>query len=82
MTARPFRRDLVGENDQRAVALMLKVFGGDQDRARAVWAFAHGMVSLELAGRFPGADLSAAWDVGLAALRSPDRTGHEGHPAG
>lgn len=82
MTARPFRRDLVGENDQRAVALMLKVFGGDQDRARAVWAFAHGMVSLELADRFPGADLSAAWDVGLAALRSPDRTGHEGHPAG
>jgi hypothetical protein len=42
---------------------------GDQDRARAIWAFAHGMTILELDGRFPaGADLDAAWARGVAAL--------------
>jgi len=40
--------------------------GGDPDRARAAWAFAHGMTILELDGRFPpGADLDAAWAAGL-----------------
>lgn len=39
------------------------------DAARAVWAFAHGMTILELDGRFPpGADIDAAWRVGLAAF--------------
>jgi AcrR family transcriptional regulator len=43
--------------------------GGDPDRARAVWAFAHGMTILELDGRFPpDADLDAAWASGIAAL--------------
>lgn len=42
---------------------------GDPDRARAVWAFAHGMTILELDGRFPpDADLGAAWSSGIAAL--------------
>jgi Tetracyclin repressor-like, C-terminal domain len=43
--------------------------GGDPDRARALYAFAHGMVILELGGRFPdGADLDAAWARGLRAF--------------
>jgi AcrR family transcriptional regulator len=43
--------------------------GGDEARARAAWAFAHGMTILELDGRFPpGADLDAAWASGLRAL--------------
>ena len=42
---------------------------GDPDRARAAWAFAHGMTLLELDGRFPpGADLDAAWASGIVAL--------------
>jgi AcrR family transcriptional regulator len=42
---------------------------GDQDRARAAWAFAHGMTILELDGRFPpGADLDAAWENGVSFL--------------
>jgi len=42
---------------------------GYRDRARAAWAFAHGMVQLELAGRFPpDADLDAAWEAGLRAF--------------
>ena len=45
--------------------------GGDPDRARAVWAFAHGMTILELDGRFPfDADLDAAWSAGIAAFGS------------
>lgn len=42
---------------------------GDPDRARALWAFAHGMAILELDGRFPpDADLDAAWRIGIAAF--------------
>ena len=42
---------------------------GDPDRARALWAFAHGMAILEIDGRFPpGADLDAAWRTGIAAF--------------
>ncbi|MGW1814548.1 TetR/AcrR family transcriptional regulator [Streptomyces sp. NPDC002125] len=52
-----------------AAAPLLRASGGDIDRARAAWAFAHGMVVLELNGRFPpGADLSAAWEAGIAAF--------------
>ncbi len=48
--------------------------GGDPDRARAAWAFAHGMTILELDGRFPpGADLDAAWAAGIGALAEPGR---------
>jgi AcrR family transcriptional regulator len=51
-----------------AAAPLLKTVGSVR-RARAVWAFFHGMVQLELAGRFePGADLDAAWRAGLASF--------------
>ena len=41
----------------------------DRDLARAAFAFAHGMMILELNGRFPAdADLDAAWRRGTAAL--------------
>jgi WHG domain-containing protein len=44
---------------------------GNQDLARAVWAFAHGMVQLELARRFPpGADLDSAWQEGITAFQA------------
>jgi hypothetical protein len=34
-----------------------------------MWAFAHGMVSLEIDGRFPPqADLDEAWRAGLTAF--------------
>ena len=52
-------------------APLLKTVGSVR-RARAAWAFFHGMVQLELAGRFePGADLDAAWRAGLAAFTRP-----------
>jgi hypothetical protein len=54
--------------EERAAAPLVRA-ASSQDRARAVWAFAHGMVALELSGRFPpDADLDAAWRTGIAAL--------------
>ncbi len=54
-----------------AAAPLLKTVGSVR-RARAAWAFFHGMVQLELAGRFEsGADLDAAWRAGLSAFSRP-----------
>jgi len=71
-TERPLPRDHLPEGlEQRAAAPVLEATG-DQDRARALWAFTHGMVQLELARRFPpDADLDAAWREGLAAFARP-----------
>jgi AcrR family transcriptional regulator len=57
--------------EERAALPLVDAVGGNPDLARAVWAFAHGMLILELDDRFPPhADLDAAWRVGLAALRA------------
>jgi AcrR family transcriptional regulator len=57
--------------EDRAAAPVLRV-AGSRARARAVWAFAHGMVMLELDHRFPpDADLEAAWRAGVAAFQPP-----------
>jgi AcrR family transcriptional regulator len=54
----------------RTAGPLLRV-AGSQARARAVWAFAHGMVMLELDQRFPpDADLDAAWRAGIAAFQA------------
>ncbi|MGH3034600.1 MAG: TetR/AcrR family transcriptional regulator [Gaiellaceae bacterium] len=67
MTDRPLPRErLTPGVEARAAQPVAEAVGGDQDVARAVWAFAHGMVILELNGRFPpDADLDAAWRRGL-----------------
>jgi AcrR family transcriptional regulator len=55
--------------EERTAAPLLRV-AGSRARARAVWAFAHGMVMLELDHRFPAdADLDAAWRAGIAAFQ-------------
>ena len=62
MTERPLARDLLPPGLEDEVAAPLVAALGDEHRARAAWASAHGMASLELAGRFPeGADVDAAW---------------------
>lgn len=70
MTDRPLARERLPEGlEARAQAPLVAAAGGDQDRARAVWAFAHGMVTLEQAGRFPpGAGLDRAWAIALEGL--------------
>jgi len=55
--------------EDRTAAPVLRV-AGSQARARALWAFAHGMVMLELDHRFPpDADLDRAWQAGIAAFQ-------------
>lgn len=70
VTEGPLPRHALPEGlEYRAAAPLLRACGHDMDRARAVWAFAHGMVTLEIHGRFPpGADLAAAWRTGVRAL--------------
>lgn len=70
MTERPLPREVLPEGaEARAAAPVVAAVGGDPDLARAVWAFAHGMVHLELAGRFPlDAELDAAWRAATEAF--------------
>ncbi|MFB7368623.1 TetR/AcrR family transcriptional regulator [Streptomyces sp. NPDC056222] len=62
--------------EDRAATPLARAVHGDIEIARSFWAFAHGMVVLELDGRFPpGADLDAAWRTGCDAFAQaiPDR---------
>ncbi len=69
MNDRPLRRDLLPPGVEARAAAPLLAAVGSIDRARAAWAFAHGMTILELNGRFPpDADLDAAWRAGIRAL--------------
>ncbi len=78
MMERPLPRErLTPGVEERGAAVVVAATGGDTDAARAAFAFAHGMVILELNGRFPpAADLDAAWRKGIDAFRpdpAPDR---------
>lgn len=65
------RERLVPGVEERAAAPLVEAFAGDLEAARAAWAFAHGMVILELDGRFPpGVDLDGAWRSGIDALQT------------
>ena len=75
---------LLPGSEERAVIPAVRAAGGDRDLARAAWAFAHGMMILELNNRFPAdADLDAAWQRGMASLDPSDgvsgleRSGHD-----
>jgi AcrR family transcriptional regulator len=71
LTERPLPRERLEPGlEERAAAPVIAAAGGDADLGRALWAFAHGMVSLELNDRFPAdADLDAAWRDGIDAFR-------------
>jgi AcrR family transcriptional regulator len=77
MTDSPLpRAELPTGIEDAAAAPLVAAVDGDIDRARALWAFAHGMVSLELAERFPpDADLDTAWTTGIDRLSSPTTSG-------
>lgn len=69
MNDRPLARDLLPPGlEDAAVAPVVSVFGA-RATARVAWALAHGLVSLELADRFPAdADLGAAWEEAIRVL--------------
>lgn len=75
MTERELDRGLLTPGvEERAGLPIYEAVGRDRDRARAAWAFAHGMTILELNRRFPrDADLEAAWERGLDAFRPSRR---------
>ena len=77
MSSGPLPRHLLPAGVEEAAALpLVRAVGGDPDQARAVWAFAHGMVILELDGRFPpDADLDGAWHAGLTTFAALVRDG-------
>jgi len=77
MMDRPLPRERLQPGlEDRAAAALVAAAGGDPDAARAAFAFAHGMVVLELNDRFPpGADLAAAWRRGVAAFRPAGEPG-------
>lgn len=70
INGQPLPRDQIADGiEERSIATVLKAFGGDRQRARAAWAFAHGMVTLELVDRFPpGTDLEQTWRIGITAI--------------
>ncbi|CAM5468678.1 TetR family transcriptional regulator [Streptomyces spiroverticillatus] len=78
--SRPLARTALPEGlEDRAALPLARAVQGDIDIARSFWAFAHGMVVLELDGRFPpGADLDAAWRTGCEAFAQAKRAGSQG----
>jgi AcrR family transcriptional regulator len=71
-----YQRDLdrsdpeVAEAELAAALALRDACGGDLGAARVIWAFAHGMVNLELSDRFPpGTDVEELWSRGLGQLR-------------
>jgi len=75
MTERPLPRDELPPGvEDRTAATLIDAAGGDRDLARAIWAFAHGMVQLELADRFPpDAELDKAWEQAVRAFEAAAR---------
>jgi AcrR family transcriptional regulator len=71
MTQRELDRARIKPGVEAAAARpLVDAFGGDEDLARAAFAFVHGMTLLELDNRFPpGADIDAAWTRGVDALK-------------
>jgi AcrR family transcriptional regulator len=66
MTERPLPRDQLPEGLEARTAAPLVRATGDPIRARAAWAFIHGLTLLELNGRLPSDDLTEpAWRVGI-----------------
>ena len=68
-TGGELRRELLPDGLEAWAAEPVVTVAGGEHRARATWAFAHGMTILELDGRFPpDADLDAAWEEGIKSL--------------
>ena len=75
MTDRPLPRERLPAGLEYRAAAPLAQAMGSVAGARAAWALAHGLVMLEINGRFPAdADVDAAWDAGMSALERIRRT--------
>lgn len=76
MTDRKLERELLEAGAELAgMQPLLEYFGETESNhplARSAWAWAHGLASLEIAGRFPrGADVDEAWRMLVTKLATP-----------
>jgi AcrR family transcriptional regulator len=68
-TSGRLRRDLLPECLEEWAGQPFFFAAGDPHRSQALWSFAHGMVILEIDGRYPeGSDLDRTWRAGAAAF--------------
>lgn len=68
-TSGRLRRDLLPECLEEWAGQPFFLAAGDQYRSQALWSFAHGMVILEVDGRYPdGSDLDRTWQAGASAF--------------
>ncbi len=68
-TSGRLRRDLLPECLEEWAGQPFFFAAGDPFRSQALWSFAHGMVILEIDGRYPdGSDLDRTWQAGAAAF--------------
>jgi AcrR family transcriptional regulator len=71
-TAGPLAREGLAPGLEEWAGNPWYVVTGDAFLAQALWSFAHGMVVLELDGRYPpGSDLDATWAAGARAFEGP-----------
>lgn len=71
MTERPLPRADLPPGLEARTAAPLQRAAGSPARARAAWAFIHGMIMLELNERFPDDGVTElAWQSGIAALQT------------
>lgn len=70
-TRNPLQRDRLAPGvESAATTPLVAAAGGDEHLARALWALAHGLVDLELSGRFPpGADLDTTLRTALSSFQ-------------
>jgi AcrR family transcriptional regulator len=68
-TSGRLRRDLLPDCLEEWAGQPFFFAAGDPFRSQALWSFAHGMVILEIDGRYPeGSDLDRTWKAGAAAF--------------
>ena len=68
-TSGHLRRDLLPECLEEWAGQPFFFAAGDPYRSQALWSFAHGMVILEIDGRYPeGSELDRTWSAGAAAF--------------
>ena len=73
-TAGPLPRDEIVPGLEDWAGEPFFIAAGDPDLAQALWSFAHGMMILELDGRYPaGSDLPRTWKAGADAFAAARR---------
>ncbi len=60
--------------EENVLALVIVAAGGSHLQARAIWAQLHGLIDLELRGRFPAdADIKATWEQAIAGIEATQK---------